>query len=1087
MTRSGEDAAESPPMGDRRQPRAGIRLPEALAQRLARFRLAVRRRKLVEASCIAAAGVAAAYLLLVASDRLGDTSGWVRGVFWTMAVASCAVVPLAIHRWVWHLRRLDDVARLVGRSNPRLGDELLGVVELARESLAGSPARSSALCAAAHEQVAGRVDDDQLRAALPAARPWTWAALAAVPVSVATILGLVVPAAAGNAWARLAMPWRSIARYTFTRLEPLPPTVVVPHGEGATVECALVEDSLWRPRAGRLRVGRQRPLVARRSDDQRLYRFDLPPSLEPSSMLVAAGDARQRVILEPTVRPDIQALEAEIALPVYLARPRIVRQDVRGGSVAAVAGSVVSLRAVAGRELAEAEVDGQAAAIEGRTLLAPPIQAEGDRTITITWRDRLGLSGQRPLEVRFTTRPDAAPTVTTTGLPASRSILLDVDTLTFSVLATDDFGVRQVGIEWTAHAEGGGDSEGPPAADGELVLRVGGPEAEALDAVATFSPRRLGIRPRTILLWAFVEDFLPGRPRVRSAPVMLYVVDQAEHAFIINEQLNRWRQQAGEVRDREMALLATNRELRDLSEEALDGPAAQARIESQAAAEMANARRLERLVDEGGDLVREAVKNPEFEADLLEALAADIESLAAIAGERMPGVADLLRLAALGEPPPPDGSGATPPGATPPGATPPGATPPQTGAQQAGADSPAAGGLPTTQAGAPPEPPSGPQPGRGSPAVQSLDAAIAAQQALLEEFAKVGDQLADVMARLEGSTFVKRFKLASREQAAIGGRIVGLGGPAFGRTQRQPAVRRVIDEVVEWNAREAERVSNLMDDLQAYFDRRRLPAFRTVLEEMQSLDTLGSLRQLTDDIRQEAGMSIAQAEYWSDTFDRLADELVPAAEGEGEAGEGETGELPPELVLEAMRILEGEVLLREETRVVEQIRDAAPQHEFAARAAGLAAEQEALGDRTAALASRLVDLPEGRQAFAGEIRLFDRVEEVMREAAGMLRSPDTGPAAIGAETEAIELLLATQAAGGGGGSGGAAAGAVAGGGGTGSARVRALANLGRGNRSERPAGGGEQSQATGAAGRELPEEFRGGLDVYFNRFEKERP
>ena len=68
--------------------------------------------------------------------------------------------------------------------------------------------------------------------------------------------------------------------------------------------------------------------------------------------------------------------------------------------------------------------------------------------------------------------------------------------------------------------------------------------------------------------------------------------------------------------------------------------------EAQAAAEEANARRLERLVDEGAELVREALKNPEFEANTLEQLAEDIQTLADIAESRMPGVADLLAKAA---------------------------------------------------------------------------------------------------------------------------------------------------------------------------------------------------------------------------------------------------------------------------------------------------------------------------------------------------------------------------------------------------------------------------------------------------------
>jgi hypothetical protein len=347
------------------------------------------------------------------------------------------------------------------------------------------------------------------------------------------------------------------------------------------------------------------------------------------------------------------------------------------------------------------------------------------------------------------------------------------------------------------------------------------------------------------------------------------------------------------------------------------------------------------------------------------------------------------------------------------------------------------------------------------------------------------------MARLEGSTFVKRLKLASREQGSIGSRIAGLSADAFGKADRQPPkVKQALDEVREQTVRETDKLSALMDDLQAYFDRRQLPGFRTVLEEMKELDTLGSLRQLSEDIPKEAGMSIAQAEFWSDTFDRLADDLVPPPQSGGGEGGGQSREsLPPEVVLETMKILEDEVNLREETRVAQQARAALPVDEVLRQAEGLADRQDALADRIVDLVDRLLEEPAGESSFGQEIQLFEKVEEVMAEATDILATPDTGPKAIGAESEVIELLLAAQAAssnsGGGGGGGGGAGSATPGGGSTGAASASALALVGSGNRTQRAAGG-EKDQATGSSGRVLPEEFRAGLDSYFNRFEKER-
>ena len=1099
---------------DTQRPTTRLDLPPALSSQLRRYRGAVWRTKLAEAVAAAACGILGGYLAVFCLDRVGETPAVVRWAAFVLAAVAAAAVPAAVERWIWRRRGLEQVARLVARRMPALGDQLLGAVELVHGQ---SPGRSQRLCEAALEQVAARAAGVDLEAAaLPPARLRTWATVAAGAALVVAGLATAYPAAAANTLARFAQPWRDVARYTFTRLVGLPETLVVPHGEPAQLAIRLRDDSLARPGSATVRVARQPAVETTLGDDG--YAFAIPPQLEPGPLRVRAGDARLAARLEPLHRPEITGLAAEITLPAYLERPGSLLQDVRGGTVSPVAGSAVALVATASRSLQTATVDGLPLAPSDATLRTPPRVVDEDSSVTLAWSDAHGLAGARPLVVSLSPRPDAAPTLLPDGLPANREMLLDTDTLRFTIAARDDFGIREVGLEWEGLGPDGG-----VVSRGERLLQAGGSDRDTLDVAATFCPADLGIAPQPVALMLYAEDYLPGRGRVRSPALLLYVVDRAEHALVINERLNRWRQQAGEVRDREMSLFTQNKELRDLDPEALETPATRDRIAAQAAAEQANARRLERLVGDGGRLVREALKNDEFDPQTLERLAEDIRTLSDIAAARMPSVADLLaqaaRAEAAGQPGTPSDRPGTPADGGPPSeesprvvgedrSTPPkdGGTPSEEpappGAPQvvdressqqptdppAGDGSPSGPGrlgLPTTQAGVAP-------PGKGEkkkrpPGIKPmLDEAIESQEALLAEFAKVAEELAAVMARLEGSTFVKRFKLASREQGAIGSRLAGMTAEAFTVPERQPdAVQRALQDVVEFNSREAEKVSNLLDDLQAYFDRRRIPAFRTVLEEMKDLDALGSLRQLSDDIGREAGMSIAQSEFWSDTFDRLADDLVPPPEdGSGDSADGPKRSLPPEVVLEALQILEAEVTLREETRVAEQTRARVAQPEFAGRAAELAARQEGLAERVIGIMTRLMLAPQGEEQYGSELRLFGRVEEVMRETTDILRSPDTGPRAIAAESEVIELLLATQAAGGGGGGGG---GSTPGGGGTGTATTSALALVGQGNTVRGGGVDGEESQATGAPGRVLPDEFRAGLDAYFNRFEKERP
>jgi hypothetical protein len=307
--------------------------------------------------------------------------------------------------------------------------------------------------------------------------------------------------------------------------------------------------------------------------------------------------------------------------------------------------------ATASRELAAATLDGATVAVEGAVIRTPPQVVEGESRLALAWRDADGLAGAAPLELVIAAREDEPPSVVMLDVPQTRGILLNTDTLKFKVAARDDCGLRRVGLEW----EGLSESSAGDAASlerGDRVLQAGGGDVESLDAVATFCPDALGIQPQPIALRAFAEDYLPGRGRVVSSPLVLYVVDRAEHALVLNTRLQQFRQQASEVRDREMGLLATNKELRQLPAEQLLSPETRARLESQTAAEEANARRLGRLVDEGAELVREALKNPEFEATTLEELSEDIQTLADIADNRMPSVAELLAQAARGRPAP---------------------------------------------------------------------------------------------------------------------------------------------------------------------------------------------------------------------------------------------------------------------------------------------------------------------------------------------------------------------------------------------------------------------------------------------------
>ncbi|GIW88318.1 MAG: hypothetical protein KatS3mg108_2642 [Isosphaeraceae bacterium] len=1081
--------------------REPLALPESLREQLRRFRGRVWWVKTLEGVCAAALGVLTAYLTLFGLDRLVETPGWVRLGLAVGAVLACLAVPLSLHRWVWRARRPEQLARLLAKSRPRLGDHLLGVIELAESET--EQARSRRLCEAAIEQVAEEARKHDLSEAVPRPRHRVLAGWLVVPVVVVLGLWVVVPAAAANAWARLVAPWREVPRYTFTALRPVPDRLIVPHGEGFAVEVELERDSAWRPEEAHARLGRQAVVPARLAEGGR-YRWELPGQLEAGLLVVRVGDAERRIRIEPQLRPELTEIMAEVALPAYLERPGVERRDLRGGSIGVVGGSSMRLLATAGRELAEAWVDDQPVEPEGATITTPAVVVEEDRAIAIRWRDRLGLEGKEPLAVRVTRLEDEAPMVAVEGLPRQR-VVLDREQLVFRIQAQDDFGVRQVGMEW----QGIDDPTISSPARGERLLAAGGPTAERLEVGGTFQATALGIEPQPVQMRVYVEDYRPEGGRVYSPAFTFYVLSAEQHAIWLTEMLNKWHRQSLEVRDRELLLLDQNKQLRQLDPEELDRPETRRRIENQAAAERANGRRLSALVVSGEDLIQQAMRNPEFGVGHLERWAEMLQILKDIAANRMPTVADLLKEAA--EAPPAERRAAGPvagmvraageQAGTGPGANQRPAQRPTpavvdiesnqntrpTGDDASRRPPASAGGsprlgLPVTTTLGSGQAPSAAQP-PALPVGEKLDEAIRNQEALLAEFEKVAEELNQIMARLEGSTLVKRLKAESRRQYKVAGRIADYVGEAFGRTAARLSreVEKALGDLAAQEAEASQALSTIMDDLEGYYERRRLVRFRDVLEEMRNEDVVGALRQLGDDLMRETGLSIAQAEYWSDTLDRWAEELFdPACAGQC-PGSKSRSSLPPSIVLEVLQILEAEVDLREATRVAEQARPAQNEVVYGFEARQLAGRQDAIRGRVAAVAQRIAELPDGEQEFAYELNLLGQVHEVMREATDILDRPETGREAIAAETEAIELLLRSRRINPRGGGGG---GPNPGGGGTGTTQDSALALIGRGINEREVREDRGVAQAVGDAGPTLPEEFRAGLDEYFNRLDR---
>ena len=186
--------------------------------------------------------------------------------------------------------------------------------------------------------------------------------------------------------------------------------------------------------------------------------------------------------------------------------------------------------------------------------------------------------------------------------------------VTFDLTIGDDFGVKRVGLEWVG-SENGEDGKTPMR--GEKVTAAGGNEKKEMSVGATFCATREGVPPQTVEVRAWAEDYLPDRKRSHSASFVLQVLNKTDHALWLTQQVGRWLEVAKESYEREQQLHQMNKELRALAAEELDRPENRRRVSQQAAAENANASRLDALNSAGRRLVEQATKNDEFDAKRL--------------------------------------------------------------------------------------------------------------------------------------------------------------------------------------------------------------------------------------------------------------------------------------------------------------------------------------------------------------------------------------------------------------------------------------------------------------------------------------
>lgn len=881
----------------------GLQLPESTRVRLIEFQKRVRVVKIAEGVLAGVLGLVLSYLTVFVIDRFINTPAILRTVLLvTGSIGMAILLPLKWHRWVWGTRRMEQVAILLKHKFPALGDQLLGIVELAHSErhLGSSTRLAQAAIQHVDEVVRGRDFSD----AVPFARHKFWATVVAVPALMALLACAIVPAAGFNAMARWLMPWRDVDRYTFAQVENLPNQIVVPHGEEFAVDAALSQATQWSPTSASAKFDGQ--AVVRSGNQNQAYKFQLPAQTNNGTLNVRVGDLTKEVNVDVANRPELSSLSATINLPDYLEYSRPVKADVRGGVISVLKGATAEFEAEISRNLAEATVRNEPASIIGNRIHPAPVKVSESQIMEFQWRDELGLTAKDAFNLKINAVDDAAPEIQFQQ-QEPQQVVLSTDTISFDLQSRDDFGVKNIGIEWTGVKH---PVQNPTPDVGEKLVKGGSPEETRLTATATFCAETDNIRAQTLELRSYVEDYKSERGRIYSPAYVLHVMTPDQHAVWMMSQLRRWASLADDVYEEEMRLHDANRQIRQMDSDQLNAPETRRQIEQQADAEKANGQRLTAVTDQGDQLLKQALRNKEMMVGHLETWAGGLQRLRDIADNRMPSVADLLKQGAkapgkkavsttaqanskTGPQAGNDkGTQTGEPGETKKSDQPLPALPKLTdtesgfnkqnpvGDEKSDPQKASKGkfGLPVTvlQGGPPPDDKKKPE----TPAEEKVEEAVQEQTDLLAEFEKVREDLQKIMDDLENSTFVKRFKAASREQIDVATALNrtlfdGFGVDEISLDQR---VKDQSGRIADRETAQSQKVRDIQDDLEAYYDRRKEEKFLRILEEMQEFQVVRKLDDLSSRVRNNrSGDSIARAEYWGDTLDRWGEELVSAS------------------------------------------------------------------------------------------------------------------------------------------------------------------------------------------------------------------
>ncbi|MCX6986356.1 MAG: hypothetical protein NT118_16660, partial [Lentisphaerae bacterium] len=554
-----------------------LKLPDSLDAQLREFQ---RKLRAVESAtailsvfCIASISFAALYL----SDRAWDSPAILRFVLFLAGFAPFIIlIYYTLHHIFRERRDFKNLSILVQKHHRKLGDSLLGVIELA-ENKDHSQNVSRELCSAAISNIAEKAESMDFCEAIN--RQKLKRLLACVLAIMIILLDLFIftKPAFSSSFLRWTMPFSQIERFTYVKITGIPQNITVPHGEEFEIVCRLDDSSVFKPRHVKFRTGQE--LSKKAAFTEGAAKLKISGQTKPVDIKIWSGDFRKTVRITPVHRPVLLSLEAAVKLPDYTGRSGI-KTKISEKSFSILEGGSYSIEGKINRGLKSAEILSTGSVrkslkIRGNNFSTETFMAEPAQKNCISWSDIYGLG---PLQAT----------------------------------AEDDYGVSELGMVYSAADP---ENEKRILKSGGASLAKGSPDKTKIDSEFMFCPRLMNIPEKTIVtLQSTANDYFPKRPATLSRQYKIYVLSRQEHASLIQQELESIMAKLEDLVWREEENLEKNRDIGKLPGQEMKKEETSEKIAEQENAEKSNSEDLEMQNEKILKLIEEALRNSEFPA-----------------------------------------------------------------------------------------------------------------------------------------------------------------------------------------------------------------------------------------------------------------------------------------------------------------------------------------------------------------------------------------------------------------------------------------------------------------------------------------